>query len=84
MGGIQLEGCYEKYSETVVKNEQRQWMSVAVTVSVRRQAERMSLAHWRGIVELIDRDETRAGQAGEQKMDDETREHGSVKEDVSI
>lgn len=29
----------------------------------------------------MDRDETRAGQAGEQRTDDETREHGGVKDD---
>lgn len=57
-------------------------MSMAVTVSVgRRLTERMSPARWRGILKLIDRDVTRAGQAGEQRMGIETESTASVKED---
>lgn len=55
-------------------------MTVTVSMGSRR-VERMSPARWRGIPQLIDGDVTRAGRGGEQRMDGETRERGSVRQD---
>lgn len=64
----------KQYSEMTSERKQIQQMSVVVTVSVRRRRAG-------GILKLIDRDVTGTGQAGEQKMDNETRECSSVRED---